>query len=291
MSIKRKSTLGKGLEALLGAAHLMETPVKEPGVGLLEVAIQQLMPGRYQPRDAIKEEDVISLADSIRSQGVLQPILVKEQSKDQYEIIAGERRWRAAKLAGLETVPIIIKDVSDENALFIALIENIQRSDLNPMEEARALERMAREYNLTHGQIAEAIGKSRAAVTNALRLLSLSENVKRLLENKDLEVGHAKVLLGLSGEAQNEAAKSVIDRGLSVRETELLVAKMLERVSEEHHARHKEALDPDVQRLQNTLSDKLGASVEIVQGKNGKGKVVIHYHSLDELEGILAHVK
>jgi len=192
---------------------------------------------------------------------------------------------------GLRNVPVVVKEVSDEKAMAMALIENIQRENLSPLEEARAMERLAREFDLTHHQVAEAVGKSRAAVTNAMRLLTLSDDVKRLLEQESLEVGHAKVLLGLKGSDQTEAARAIISKGLSVRETEKLIARMMETIAEQKTVHRAASVDPDVLRLQNSLAEKLGASVEIVQGKNGKGKVIIQYNSLDELEGILAHVQ
>ncbi len=299
---KKQSKIGKGIEALLGAAHLLNTTEqsdRRENTGetntssdvMLELEISQLEPGIFQPRSEITQEELVSLADSIRAQGVLQPILARPNGKNQYQIIGGERRWRAAKMAGLKTIPAVIKDVSEETAMAMALIENIQREDLNPLDVARALDRMANDYNLTHDQIATVIGKSRASVTNSLRLLSLSENVKKLLEKKSLDVGHAKVLLSLKNDEQNEAARSIIEKGLSVRETETLVKRMMELVTPRGPISAVTKMDPDVQRLKNTLSEKLGASVNIIQGKNGQGKLVIHYSSLDELQGILAHIQ
>jgi len=294
-TFKKRNSLGKGLEALLGAAgRSAEATDKEPEGNLLELDILALDPGVYQPRTTIAESDLESLTDSIRSQGILQPILVRAKAKGKYEIIAGERRWRAAKMAGLNMVPVIVKDVPNETAMAIALIENIQREDLNPLEEARAMERLAKEFDLTHQQVAEAVGKSRVAVSNALRLLSLNDDVKQLLEKDNLEVGHAKALLGLKGAEQAEMAKTVVSKGLSVRETERLVSQMVDAVADVAPRTNRKVskLDPDVKRLQNTLSDKLGAAVEIQPSKNhkGKGRIVIPYHSLDELEGILAHI-
>lgn len=297
-TFKKRNSLGKGLEALLGAAaasRSSEVEKPEDEGNLLEVDILTLEPGVYQPRTTIQESDLASLADSIRAQGILQPILVRSTSKGKYEIIAGERRWRAAKIAGLNAVPIIVKDVPNEKAMAIALIENIQREDLSALEEARALERLAKEFDLTHHQVAEAVGKSRAAVSNTLRLLSLTDSVKGLLENDSLEVGHAKALLSLKGAEQEAAAKTVVNRGLSVRETEQLISRMVENVADAAPRRKVKApaLDPDVKRLQNTLSEKLGAAVEIQphKTKKGKGRIMIPYHSLDELEGILAHIQ
>jgi ParB family chromosome partitioning protein len=301
----KKLGLGKGLDALLSASL---TPVRvavEPAEaaltealgsnastsntnGLLELEVTKLKPGKYQPRRHISQTELEALADSIRTQGVIQPIIVRKLNKDFYEIIAGERRWRAAQLADLQTIPVIIKEISDEKAMVIGLIENIQREDLNPLEEAQALDRLVKEFNLTHVQIAEAVGKSRTTVTNLLRLLVLAEDVKIMLEKGQLEVGHAKVLLGLRAHEQSVVAKTVVARGLSVRDTERLVANMLADASKPNRV---QVLDPNIRKLQNSLSEKLGAIVEIQHGQQGKGKIVIQYNSLDELDGILEHIK
>lgn len=295
-----QNRLGKGLEALLGAARAIPLPERESAKTAqsnpLELTVKQLSPGRYQPRRMMHEAELETLADSIRSQGIIQPILVRKTSEDHYEIIAGERRWRAAQMAGLVKVPVVIKEVSDENAMAMALIENIQRENLNPLEEALALERLSKEFNLTHQQVAEAVGKSRATISNLLRLLTLSDEVKTYLEQSRLEMGHAKVLLGLHGKAQLEAAEVVVNKGLSVRETERLVDRMLEKFSNietENKTKTQQPLrkDPDVRRLENSLSEKLGASVEVVHGSTGKGRVIIQYNNLEELEGILAHIQ
>lgn len=260
--------------------------------GLLEIALENVQPGQYQPRQNFHQEELDSLANSIRSQGILQPLVVRKLNdpSNQYEIIAGERRFRAAKLAGLSTVPVIVKQVSDEAALAMALIENIQRENLNALEEAVSLERLVKEFKLTHIEVAEAVGKSRTAITNSLRLLSLAEDVKALLERGEIEAGHAKVLLGLRGQEQSDIAGQVVARGLSVRETERLVAKQLEK-TENHFPRRPHNLDPDIRRLQDNLSDKLGTRLEIQQNQQGKGKLVIHYNSLEELDGILEHIQ
>lgn len=295
-----QNRLGKGLEALLGAARAIPLPERDPAKtvhhGVLELAVKQLAPGRYQPRRIMREAELETLADSIRSQGIIQPILVRKTGEDHYEIIAGERRWRAAQMAGLAKVPVVIKEVSDENAMAIALIENIQRENLSALEEALALERLSKEFNLTHQQVAEAVGKSRATISNLLRLLTLTDEVKAYLEQSRLEVGHAKVLLGLQGKAQREAAEVVVNKGLSVRETERLVEHLLQKVSDANattKAKSQQQIprDPDVQRLENSLSEKLGASVEVVHGQNGKGRVIIQYNNLEELDGILAHIQ
>lgn len=297
-----QNRLGKGLEALLGAARSIPLPEKDPDSakekhpGVLELEVKQLAPGRYQPRRIMREADLETLADSIRTQGIIQPILVRKTGEDHFEIIAGERRWRAAQMAGLTKVPVVVKTVSDENAMAIALIENIQRENLSPLEEALALERLSKEFNLTHQQVADAVGKSRAAVSNLLRLLTLPDEVKTYLEQSRLEVGHAKVLLGLHGKAQLEAAEVVVNKGLSVRETEHLIDQMLTRVADSNGEKNTKpqrrlSKDPDVQQLENSLSEKLGASVEIVHGQHGKGRVIIQYNNLEELDGILAHIQ
>lgn len=260
-----------------------------------ELSFAQLQPGKYQPRREISPTELESLADSIRAQGIIQPIVVRalnEKGKDglsQFEIIAGERRWRAAQLVGLEKVPVVIRDVSDQAAMCMALIENIQRENLNPIEEAFAFERLAKEFSLTHIQISEIVGKSRAAITNSLRLLTLNEEIKKFLEQRLLDVGHAKVLLTLREAQQLQIAKIVVEKGLSVRETECLVAEA-QKPKGEKIARSSKHLDPDIVRLQNALSDKLGAPTRLVHSQQGKGKIVIHYNSLDELDGVLAHL-
>ncbi len=296
-----QNRLGKGLEALLGAARAIPLPERESAKvvhqNALELSLKQLSPGRYQPRRIIHEAELETLANSIRTQGIIQPILVRKTGEDHYEIIAGERRWRAAQMAGLTAVPVVIKEVSDENAMAIALIENIQRENLNPLEEALALERLSKEFHLTHQQVAEAVGKSRAVISNLLRLLTLPETIKTYLEQSRLDVGHAKVLLGLSGKAQLEAAEMVVHKGLSVRETERLVEQLLAKTNatesgiKTRSSQYVVSKDPDVQRLENSLSEKLGAAVEIVHSHNGKGRIVIQYNNLEELDGILAHIQ
>ncbi len=284
----KKQVMGRTLDALLVGARESSLAPKSSSSGILEVAITRLIPGRYQPRREFKQADLESLAESIRAQGILQPLVVRVAEKDNYEIIAGERRWRAAQLAGLDKVPVIVKEVSDEVALAMGLIENIQRADLSPLEEAAALERLSTEFGLTHMQVAESVGKSRVTITNLLRLLTLDEEVKILLNKGALEVGHAKVLLGVRGSEQARFAHIAASKKLSVRETERLVAKGLENKGS---LLKRAAVDPDVQRLLHSLEDILGASLQIVQGEHGKGKLVIHYNSLDELDGILAHIK
>ncbi len=295
MAVKKRG-LGRGLDALLGGAATavkaqpaVESSNSEDGE-LRMISVDLLQRGRYQPRTGMNNEALEELANSIRAQGVVQPIVVRElEQQGHYEIIAGERRWRAAQLAGLHEIPAVIRQVADQAAIAMALIENIQREELNPMEEAQALQRLIDEFTLTHQEAAEAVGRSRAAVSNLLRLLTLNGDVKRLLENGDLEMGHARALLGLTGEQQSEAARIVENRGLSVRETEQLVRRM---AAGPRSSRSKEAaVDPDTRRLQEELAEKLGASVKLQHSSRGKGKLVIQYNSLDELEGILAHIK
>lgn len=300
MSTKKRG-LGKGLNELLSATLGSTFPATDGNAALdvnveLEgqaqdlryLAIDKLKSGPFQPRQHIHHEGLEQLAESIRAQGILQPIVVR--AKDQfYEIIAGERRWRAAQLAGLTTVPTIIRYVPDEAAMAMALIENIQRENLNPVEEALALKRLAEELELTHLQVAEAVGKSRTSVTNLLRLLTLNADVQALLEQGQLEMGHARALLGLKGTMQSQVAGTVVTRGLSVRETERLVTKLQEEPT--HQAGESDTVDPNIRRLEEDLADKLGAKVKIRHGRRGQGMVVIRYHNVDELEGILAHFK
>jgi ParB family chromosome partitioning protein len=296
MSAKKRG-LGRGLDALLtdsasaAARHEAQQPAVEDVVAdkgeLQNLPVEFLRPGRFQPRKDMSPEALEELANSIRAQGVIQPVVVRELSTDQYEIIAGERRWRAAQLAQLDVIPCLIKDVGDEATVAIALIENIQREDLNAMEEATALQRLLDEFNMTHQGVAEAVGKSRTTVTNLLRLNNLNEDVKTLLERGDIELGHAKVLLAVQGETQSELARVMVAKALTVREAEKLVNKAL------NPGAQKEKPEPDanVQQLEQQLSERLGAAVAIAHNRRGKGKVVINYSSLDELDGILAHIK
>ncbi len=284
----KKRGLGRGLDALLGGS-IPATPVR-PGTTdgeLRSLPVDLLRRGRFQPRVDMHPESLQDLADSIRAQGVVQPIVVKPDGKGEYEIIAGERRWRAAQLAGLQDIPAVVRDVPDQAAMAMALIENIQRENLNSMEEANALQRLINEFELTHQAVAEAVGRSRAAVSNMLRLLELNDDVKRMVEHGDLEMGHARALLALKGGAQSEAARSVVAKGLSVRETEHLVRRLAQPAA----SPKAKVVDPDVRRMQEELAEKLGASVQVQHGAKGKGKLVIGYNSLDELDGILAHIK
>lgn len=301
----KKRGLGRGLDALLGAARVPPVPigldpspdanaptaVQSNGEQISELPIDQIKRGRYQPRRNFDPDALRELSDSIAAQGVIQPIVVRPVKDGRYELIAGERRWRACQQAGLNTIPVVIREVDEPTAVAIGLIENIQRADLNPLEEAGALERLLKEFSLTHQQIAEAVGKSRTTVTNLLRLLELNPDVKGYVEGAELEMGHARALLGLKGVAQSDAAKQVVARGFSVRETERLVRQIQQSGELPTSTPHKPELDPNVRRLQDDLADRLGALVQIQQGQKGAGKLVIAYHSLDELDGILAHIK
>ena len=297
----KKRGLGRGLDALLGGAQASAPEKQEvtpgedapattaPG-GPASMPVEKIQRGRYQPRRHFDEDKLRELADSIAAQGMVQPIVVRPVEGGMHEIVAGERRWRAAQLASLAEVPVVIKDVDDQTAMAMALIENIQRDDLNPLEEAIALHRLLDEFGLTHQQVAQAVGKSRTTVTNLIRLLDLNPDVKALLDQRALEMGHARALLALQGTAQSEAAALVAKKGLSVRETEALVRKLngaAEKPGKPEPARE----DPDIRRLLDDLTDRLGAKVALKQGAGGKGRLEISYNSLDELEGILAHIK
>ncbi len=288
MSGKNKG-LGRGLDALLTATRAVpstSTDSQSDNSDLKSLPIEWLLPGKYQPRKDMSPEALEELANSITAQGVIQPIVVRPVNTDQYEIIAGERRWRASQMAQLHEVPVIIKDVPDEAAVAIALIENIQREDLNAMEEAQALDRLILEFQLTQQEAAEAVGKSRSTVTNLLRLNTLENDVKILLEHGDIEMGHARALLSLTGDAQVEAAQHVAGKGLNVRETENYVR----RINEPKKDKSKPVLDPDVEKLQTDLSEQLGAAVKISHNAKGKGKLTIDFGNLDQLDGILAHI-
>jgi ParB family chromosome partitioning protein len=287
MAVKKRG-LGKGLDALLGGGAVSPVAEDKTGADLRELPVDLLQPGKYQPRTDMHPESLEELANSIRAQGVVQPIVVRPIGGGRYEIIAGERRWRAAQLAELHEIPAVIRDVPDEAAIAMALIENIQRENLNPIEEALALQRLISEFDMTHQQAAGAVGRSRAAVSNLLRLLTLNDDVRRMLEHGDLEMGHARALLALEGAAQSEAARDVAAKGYSVRETEQLVRRLgAEPAKSKKTAK---AIDPDIRRLQDDLTEKLAAKVVLQHAAKGNGKLVIHYNSLDELDGILAHL-
>ena len=277
-----KRGLGRGLDALLG-----DVSVNEEKHHLQTLTIEYLQRGKYQPRQDINPEKLHELADSIKAQGIIQPIVVRLIAYEKYEIVAGERRWRAAQMAGLTQVPVVIKEIDDRAAMAIALIENIQREDLNPLEEAEALKRLLDEFEMTHQHIAEAIGKSRTTVTNLLRLMDLHPDVKKLLLTNQLEMGHARALLSLDGPKQVALANKVVKEGLTVRATERLV--------KESHAEPKvhkvKVIDNDTLRLQDDLTAKLGAKVIIDHKENGSGRLVIAYSSLDELDGIIEQLK
>ena len=294
MTNKRQS-LGKGLDALMGDYGSGDSDeLSTEGTELaqdrqiLDVPVEFLQRGKYQPRRDLDRDTLDELALSIAAQGVMQPIVVRAISRDRYEIIAGERRWRATQQVGLPTIPAIVRDIDDKTAIAMALIENIQRENLNPMEESWALMRLQDEFNLTQQQVAESVGKSRSAITNLMRLTNLEPRVQELLERRDLDLGHAKCLLALQGETQIEAAYLVSDGRLSVRQTEVLVKRLQSRGEEKPPAKVEQ---PDIDRLERELSERLGAGVSIKHNSNGRGKLIVGYNSVDELEGILAHVK
>ncbi len=295
MSAAKRRGLGRGLDALLGDMSTEAGAAEEAGTGkaakLDTLPVDLIQRGKYQPRRDFNAESLQALASSIRAQGVVQPIVVRPISEDRYEIIAGERRWRAAQQAGLDEIPVVVRDVPDQTAMAMALIENIQRDDLNPLEEANALYRLLNEFELTHHEVAQAVGNSRTTVTNLLRLLDLNEDVKTLVDERRLEMGHARALLGLKGAEQSSAARQVVSRGLSVRETEKLVRRLQNGEESPRAGKKTPEVDADIRRLQDDLSGKLGAKVLLEQGKGGKGKLVIAYNSLDELEGILEHIR
>jgi len=263
-------------------------PEKITDGSLCKLPIDTISRGKYQPRADMHKESLQDLADSISAQGILQPIVVRRIRDNGYEIIAGERRWRAAQLAGLHEIPAIVREVEDRAAIAIALIENIQRENLNPIEESRALQRLILEFELTHEQAAEAVGRSRAAVSNLLRLLELEESVLAMVERGELEMGHARALLALGKPLQRQAARQVVARGLSVRATEGLVKQLQQPRAPQAPPPRK---DPDIRQLEASLSDRLGASVLLRQGRGGKGTLEIRYNSLDELDGILEHIR
>lgn len=300
MATKRRS-LGRGLGALLGQPEPGEesevvTPLR-PEEELQRLPVDLLQRGKYQPRIDMRPETLQELADSIKAQGVVQPIVVRPLTDEaapgqarRYEIIAGERRWRAAQLAGLHEIPALIRRVPDEAAIAMSLIENIQRENLNPLEEARALQRLIGEFDMTHASAAEAVGRSRAAVSNLLRLLDLTDEVKTLVEHRELEMGHARALLGLEGKRQQaEVAGLVANKKLSVRETEALVKRLVGQPQAAAPAGAR--ADPNIRKLESDLSEKLGAKVVVQHSASGKGKLVISYHTLDELDGILEHIR
>jgi ParB family chromosome partitioning protein len=280
MNQKRKG-LGRGLAALLGGDEA-------PRDTLATLPVARIRPGRYQPRTRMDQEALAELAASIQSQGLMQPVLVRPVDRERYELIAGERRWRAAQMAGLQEIPALVREVADESALAMSLIENIQRENLNPMEEAAGLQRLVDEFRMTHEQAADAVGRSRSATTNLLRLLRLSKPVQGMVMEGVLEMGHARALLALEGARQIEAAKRIAARGLSVREAEALVGKLQRG---QVGMRRKSSLDRDLVRLEEEVSGRLGTTVEIRPARKGKGKIVVHYSSLDHLDQLLKKLR
>ncbi len=305
----KKLGLGRGLDALLSgvkntkpASQLPVDLSSQPQTNLAPIApappegtlrqipVEFIQPGKYQPRLDIRNESLEELASSIRQQGVMQPIVVRPVGSNKYEIIAGERRWRASQLAGLDKIPALVRDVPDNAAIAMALIENIQRENLNPMEEAIALKRLQDEFSLTQQEVADAVGKSRVTVTNLMRLMNLQPEVRTFLEHGDIEMGHARCLLALSDQQQVAAARTVIAKSLSVRQTEALVRSFQGNKPVEKSNKEK-TIDPDIRTLQNELAEKLGAEVLVEHGAKGKGRLILKYSSLDQLDGILAHIR
>ncbi|CAA6825256.1 MAG: Chromosome (plasmid) partitioning protein ParB [uncultured Thiotrichaceae bacterium] len=286
----KKPGLGKGLDMLLSSANKpADAPNKDEDSLLKKIPVEQIQKGAYQPRQKMDAEALQSLADSIKAQGLVQPVVLRKLGRKHYELIAGERRWRAAQLAGLHEIPSIIKDIPDQAVAAMSLIENIQREDLNPLEEASAMERLIEEFGLTHQQTANAVGKSRSNVSNLLRLLALEDKTKGLLDDGLLEMGHARALLSIGGGKQIEAAQVVAKRGLSVRDTERLVKRLL---ANNDKSPGKAAVKaPEVEKLEQNIGERLGANVHIRYNNKGRGKLTIEYNSLDELDGILDHIK
>ncbi|HSD71112.1 MAG TPA: ParB/RepB/Spo0J family partition protein [Woeseiaceae bacterium] len=296
--MSKKKRLGRGLDALLSKpATEMALSGSVVDGALKNIPLELLQRGQYQPRVDMRQDTLEDLASSIRSQGVVQPIVArplpgKTGAAQRYEIIAGERRWRAAQMAGLAEIPTVIREVADEAAIAMSLIENIQRENLNPLEEAKALDRLIREFHLTHQEAADAVGRSRASVSNLLRLLELSDKVKPMLESRQIEMGHARALLSITNPVQQfDAARQVVKKGLSVRETEQLVRRIMTGQSSAKKPAASAAPSADIRRLEQEISEKLGAKVHLDHSGKGFGKLIISYNSLDELDGILRHIK
>jgi ParB family chromosome partitioning protein len=284
----KKKRLGRGLGSLIGNIdELTQVNEKDRTSGLSELDIDRIQRGKYQPRQNFDQQSLQELADSIRSQGIVQPIVVRPEG-DHFELVAGERRWRAAQIAGLQKIPAVIRELDSKSAAAISLIENIQREDLNPLEESQALMRLIDEFDLTHQQVADAVGRSRVSVSNLLRLLDLADPVKDLVNRGLLDMGHARALLSLIRHDQIEVANIVVNRGLSVRETEALVKQVLKGGPEKKPI--AQVPDPDIRRLETRISEKLGAAVKIKSGKQGSGQLIVNFHNSDELEGILVHL-
>jgi len=289
MAAKKRGLGERGLGALLQGSRVnLDQDVKNHDGELREIPVDLIQRGRFQPRRDMDPSALQELADSIRQQGVMQPVVVRPISEGRFELIAGERRWRATQMAELDRIPAIIRDVPDDAAIAMALIENIQRENLNPVEEAFALQRLQEEFGLTQAQVAEAVGKSRTTITNLLRLISLSEDVRVMLEHGDLEMGHGRAMLTLEPELQMQVARQVVAKSLSVRQTEALVRQVQQQKPDN---KQKAQTDPNIRALQDDLAERLGARVSIAHGQRGKGKLVIEYTSLDELDGILGHIK
>ncbi|MCP4078125.1 MAG: ParB/RepB/Spo0J family partition protein [Gammaproteobacteria bacterium] len=285
--VAKKKRLGRGLGSLIGnVQEVTQASKEEIAAGLTELPIDKIQRGEYQPRKHFDEEALQELANSISAQGVIQPIVVRKEGSH-YELIAGERRWRASQLAGLQSIPAVIKEIDTQSAAAVALIENIQREDLNPLEESAALQRLIDDFSLTHMQVAEAVGRSRVAVSNLLRLLELVEPVKELVNKSLLSMGHARALLALPEHDQAEIARIVVNRGLSVRETEALIKKTLSPAPKKSP---KPEPDPDILHLEQKISDSLCTEVKIKSGNKGAGQLVINFHNNEELDGILQHL-
>ncbi|MGH8025419.1 MAG: ParB/RepB/Spo0J family partition protein [Pseudoxanthomonas sp.] len=296
MSAPKKRGLGRGLEALLGPkAAATAPPEAQPGEHLRQIPVKQLQPGKYQPRMAMDPAKLSELAESIKAQGVIQPIVVRELSPGKFEIVAGERRWRASQEAGLADVPVVVRDLDDRTVIAMALIENIQREDLNPLEEAQSLQRLIGEFSLTHAEAAEAVGRSRAAVSNLLRLLELPPAIRALLEARRLEMGHARALLTLSPDLASKLASEAAEEGWSVREVEhraqQFAAGKVPAANGKKAKPGKATPQADIASLETELSESLGTKVSIAHGRGGKGKLVIHYTDLDTLDGVLERLR
>ena len=287
MAVKKRG-LGRGLDALLGQSNSAGQANNNQDQQLKELPVDLIQRGKYQPRRDMDPQALEELTNSIRVQAVMQPIVVRPIAEGRYEIIAGERRWRATQQAGLDSIPAVIRDVPDEAAIAMALIENIQREDLNAIEEARALSRLQQEFELTQQQVAEAVSKSRSTVANLMRLMTLEKDVQKLLEHGDLEMGHARALLGLKGRIQLDAARTTVIKNMTVRQTEAYVKQLLQ--GEKDGPVINQA-DIDIVRLEDKLSDQLGAVVTIKHNEKGKGQLILKYNSLDELDGILNHIQ
>jgi ParB family chromosome partitioning protein len=286
MTTRKKPALGRNLSSMLSETTLRKVSQRESQDKLMNLPLELITPGPFQPRSVFDADKLEQLASSIRAQGVVQPIVVREISMGKYELIAGERRWRAAQLAGIDNIPAVVRDVPDEAMVVMALVENIQREDLNPLEEAAALRRLIDEFQMTHQQAAEAVGRSRSSVSNLLRLMELMQEVKDMVDSRLIEMGHARALLSLDNSLQLQAAREVVSLQLSVRETEALVRRL-----QQPKKKAAANIDADILTLQNRLEQSLCAQVRIQHKSSGKGKLVISYNNSDELEGILDHIR